>query len=125
MPVISSREPLSNPAYKSTEKSVSDRDIICLGNLPLIETTKSDACRNIKERKKGYNHLNSRLNRQVKEHFEVPQSVNHLETPFHYHRSWNKPPSILRRPTAHKHRFLDRKKSRNRPFLSELQTGAP
>ena len=39
MPVISSREPLSNPAYKSTEKFVSDRDIICLGNLPLIETT--------------------------------------------------------------------------------------
>ena len=127
MPVISSREPLSNPAYKSTEKLkfVSDRDIICLWNFPLIETTKSDAYRNIKERKKGYNnHLNSRNNRQVKKHFGVPQSVNHLKTPFHYHCPWNKPPSILRRPTAHNHRFLDRKKSRNRPFLSELQTGA-
>ena len=110
VPVISSTEPLSNPAYKSTEKSVSDRDIICLGNLPLIDTTKSDACRNIKERKKGYNnHLNSRINRQVKEHLEVPQSVNHLETPFHYHRPWNKPPSIPRRPTANNHRFLDKK----------------
>ena len=128
VPVISSTEPLSNPAYKSTEKSVSDRDIICLGNLPLVDTTKSDACRNIKERKKGYNnHLNSRINRinrQVKEHLEVPQSVNHLETPFHYHRPWNKPPSIPRRPTANNHRFLDKKKSRNRPFLSELHTGA-
>ena len=37
MPVIPSREPLSNPAYKSTEKVVSDRDIICLGNLPLSQ----------------------------------------------------------------------------------------
>ena len=142
MPVMPSREPLSNPAYKSTEKVVSDRDTICLGNLPLIESRKSDVYRNIKVRKKGYNnHLNSRINRQVKEHFEVPQSVNHLETPFHYHRPWKKPPSILRRPTAEwlehlkvineicnvhprNHRFLDGKKSRNRPFLSELQTGA-
>ena len=135
MPVIPSREPLSNPAYKSTEKVVSDREIICLGNLPLIESRKSDAYRNIKVRKKVYNnHLNSRINRQVKDHFEVPQSVNHLETPFHYHRPWNKPPLILRRPTAEwlehlkvineicnvhprNHRFLDRKESRNRPFL--------
>ena len=40
---------------------------------------------------KGYsNPFNSRVHRQVKKHFDLPQPVNLIETPFYNHRSRNK-----------------------------------
>ena len=73
----------------------------CFGNLPLIEIRKVDAYRNNIMEKKGHsNHFNNRAHRKVKQHLDLPQTVNHMGTPFHYHRSRDKPPSIIPRPTT-------------------------
>ena len=51
--------------------------------------------------KKGHsNHFNNRAHRKEKQHLDQPQTVNHMETPFHCHRSRDKSPSILPRPTT-------------------------
>ena len=139
-PIVPLKDPLLKPAYKSAEKLGDDRDINRFGNFPLIEIRKVDAYRNNIVEKKGHsNHFNNRAHRKVKQHLDLAQTLNHMETPFHYHRSRDKPPSFLPRPTTewldhlrlvnkickvrlHNHQALDKKESWNRPSLSELQT---